>query len=291
MQKLNHRLQYFGLRAFLGFFRLLGLERASRFGGTMARFAGPRVGVSRRARKNIRHAMPELDDAAIERIVRDMWENLGRTMAEYAFLDVFGDPHDFSHLDIQGEENLFAARADNAGAIFCSGHFSNWELMPMCVKRFDLQGGAVYRHANNPYVDEYIVNLRERITGLEQIDKGAHGARKLLRLLKEGGNIAMLVDQKMNDGIPATFFGHRAMTTSAPAGMAVRYNALLVPVYLQRVEGTKFCMQFYPPLKADPEAETFGEIARLTQALNDFLEARIRERPHEWLWMHNRWPN
>lgn len=291
MQKFIHRLQYFGLRAILGLFRLMGLERASRFGGAFARFVGPRVGVSRRARKNLRYAMPELDDDAVERIVTDMWENLGRTIAEYAFLDVFGDAKDFSHLDIQGAEYLLDARAANHGAIFCSGHFSNWELMPMCVKRFEMQGGEVYRHANNPYVDEYIVNLRQRITGLEQIDKGALGARKLLRLLKEGGNIAMLVDQKMNDGIAATFFGHHAMTTSAPGSMAVRYGAALIPVSLQRVKGTRFRMEFYPPLKADPQAETFDEIARLTQALNDFLEARIRERPHEWLWMHNRWPN
>lgn len=290
MQDLIYRLQYIGLRAVVCLFRLLGLETASRLGGALARAIGPRIGVSNRARRNLRHAMPELDDAAIEKIVADMWENLGRTISEYAHLEWLAGDQAFSHLEITGTEHAEAARAVGKGIIFCSGHFSNWEIMPFAVRRLNFKGGEVYRHANNPYVNDWIVRLRERCTKLEQIQKGSRGARHLLRIVKQGDAIAMLVDQKMNDGIEATFFGQKAMTTSAPASMAVRYGITLVPTYLERNQGTSFRLRFYAPIVADPEAETFGEIMRVTQLLNDFLEARIREHPHEWLWMHNRWP-
>lgn len=290
MQDFSYRLQYVGLRLVIAFFAILGLERASYLGGTMARWIGPRIGVSKRARVNLRHAMPELDDAAVEKIIADMWENLGRTIAEYAHLEWLASTESHDHLLIVDEHYTEEARAFGKGIIFCSGHFSNWEMMPFAVRRLNFKGGEVYRHANNPYVNDWIVRLRHKCTGLDQIQKGSRGARILLRILNQGDTIAMLVDQKMNDGVEATFFGQKAMTTSAPASMAVRYGITLIPTYLERVEGTTFRLRFFPPLRANPEAETFGEILRLTQALNDFLEARIRERPHEWLWMHNRWP-
>jgi len=290
MQEFSYRLQYAGLRLIIAFFALLGLERASHLGGTLARRIGPRLGVSRRARRNLRHAMPELDDAAVEKIIADMWGNLGRTIAEYAHLDWLASAKSQDHLEIVDAHHAEEARAFGKGIIFWSGHFSNWEMMPFALRRLHFNGGEVYRHANNPYVDAWIIKLRHQCTGLDQIQKGPRGVRNLLRILDQGDMVAMLIDQKMNDGVETRFFGQKAMTTSAPGSMAVRYGITLVPTYLERVEGTKFRMLFFPPIRANPEAETFGEIMRLTQTMNDFLEARIRERPHEWLWMHNRWP-
>ena len=279
------------LRIPLALFRLLGLDRASATGGWLARRVGPRLGVTRRARRNIARAMPELSAHDIERIIADMWENLGRTMAEYAHLDKFSLPAYHARLEIVGTDVPVLVDARGQGALFISGHFANWELMPLTLPRLGYQGGGeVYRHANNPRVNDWMVSLRERHIMARQIPKGAQGAREILKLLKKNKFIAMLADQKMNDGIEARFFGLKAMTTSAPAALAVRYGSALVPACIERTQGAYFRITLYPPIIADASADPAAEIARLTQQLNNFLEERIRARPHEWLWLHNRWP-
>lgn len=289
-KKIKYRLEAMALRIPLALFRLLGLDRASAFGGWLARTIGPKLGVSRRAKRNIAFAMPELAEDEIDRIVTDMWDNLGRTMAEYAHLEKFTQPEHAHRLDIVGGEIVQALQGEGKGAMFVSGHFGNWEVMPMAVRLLGFEGGEVYRHANNPAVNEWIIGLRQEHVMPVQIPKGAKGARDIIKLLRQGKSISMLVDQKMNDGIEATFFGKPAMTTSAPASLAVRYGAAISPACIERTHGANFRMTFYPALEINREAEPFDEVARVTQVLNDFVEERIRARPHEWLWPHNRWP-
>ncbi|NIJ41815.1 KDO2-lipid IV(A) lauroyltransferase [Parvibaculum indicum] len=283
----NH-IEFAGLRLALGFFRLWGLDRASALGGRLARFVGPKLGVTRRARRNIRAAMPDLPAGELERIVENMWENLGRTMAEYAYLEDFA----FSgsgRIEFENTDGV-VEQAQAGSVLLISGHFANWELMPIAMQLLDIPGGDIYRHANNPYVNQWMIDLRERVTGCVQIPKGGEGARVLMRVLKRGEAIAMLADQKMNDGIESRFFGMRAMTPAAPAGLAVRYGIPIILAVIERNNGAHFTLRCSEPLKADPTAERVSEIMRLTQELNDRLEAQIRRRPHEWLWLHNRWP-
>lgn len=287
--KFIHLLEYAALKATLAFFGSMSVDRASDVGGWIGRTIGPRLPLTDRARGNIALAMPELTATERERIVTGMWDNLGRTIAEYAHLEIFAKPEERHRVDIVHAEILQALGASDNGGIFISGHFANWEILPIVMQFGDLQGGEVYRHANNPYVNEWIVGLRERATQAVQVPKGGPGARTLVKLLRENKFIAMLVDQKMNDGIEAKLFGQRAMTASAPAGLAVRYNAPVIPACIERVKGAHFRITFYDPIVARPGADVFEDVMRITQELNDFLEARIRERPHEWLWLHNRW--
>jgi len=288
-KKLRYRLEASMLWLPLTLFRLLGLDRANDMSGKLFKSAGPRLGISRRAHKNIRHAMPELAPGDVERIVEGMWDNLGRTISEYAFLENFAKPEYASRIELQGVEVLKDIRSRGKGGLFVSGHFANWELMPLVMQQHGYEGGGVYRHANNPYVNDWMVNLRARATGAVQIPKGAAGARQIVKLLRDNKFIAMLVDQKMNDGIETLFFNQPAMTTAAPAGLAVRYGAPLIPAHFIRKGGSHFVLRVYEPIYAREGADPFEEIARLTQALNDFLEARIREHPSQWLWVHNRW--
>ena len=284
----NH-IEFAGLRLALAFFRLWGLDRASAIGGRFARFVGPKLGVTRRARRNLHAAMPELSQGEIERIVGDMWENLGRTMAEYAYLEdfAFSDSQRITFENV--DEAVGLARAGSV--LLISGHFANWELLPIAMQLLDVHGGDIYRHANNPFVNQWMIELRERVTGSIQIPKGGDGARVLMRILKQGKTIAMLADQKMNDGIESRFFGMKAMTPAAPAGLAVRYNIPIILAAIERNDGARFTLRCSEPLTADPSVDRVSEIMRLTQEMNDRLEAQIRRRPHEWLWLHNRWPD
>ena len=287
--KFKHLLEYAALKATVAFFGSMDVDRASDVGGWIGRRIGPRLSFTNRARNNIALAMPELSAEERERIVVDMWDNLGRTIAEYAHLEVFAKPEERHRIEVVHAEMLRALAASDNGGIVISGHFANWEILPVAMQFENLEGGEVYRHANNPYVNEWMVGLRERVTQAVQVPKGGPGARTLVKLLREDKFIAMLVDQKMNDGIEAKLFGRRAMTTGAPAGLAVRYNAPIFPACVERVRGAHFRVTVYDPITARPGADAFEDVMRITQELNDFLEARIRERPHEWLWLHNRW--
>lgn len=285
---LRYRLEAVAALLPVGLFKLLGLERASAFGGWLLKIIGPRVGISRRARNNIKRAMPELTQAEVEKIIRDMWENLGRTVAEYAHLDRFKEPAHRDRVSLSGAEYVEALK--DKGGILVSGHFANWELMPLHLHLRGYEGGEVYRHANNPLIDKWIVKLRARAIQPVQIPKGPQGARDVLRVIRKKGFLCMLVDQKMNDGIEATLFGMKAMSPATPGGLVARYGVAVIPATFRRTKGVHFEQVLHEPIFADPDADPLAETARITQKLNDFLEAEIRENPAQWLWLHNRWP-
>jgi len=285
-----HLLEYAALKISLAIFGVMGLDRASAAGGRLARLVGPRIGVSNRARANIRRAMPDLSPAEVERIVAGMWENLGRTIGEYAHLERFARPEERHRIEVVEAGTLRAMAEANCGGVLVSGHFSNWELLPLIMRLEGFEGGEVYRHANNPFVNEWMVSLRRSATGgATQIPKGGAGARVIVGLMRENKFVAMLTDQKMNDGVESRLFGLRAMTAGAPGGLAVRYNVPVLPVGIERLEGANFRITVYNPITAKPGADPFEDTLRITQEINDFLEARIRARPHEWLWLHDRW--
>jgi KDO2-lipid IV(A) lauroyltransferase len=287
--KVKYLAEFAALRLALGFFGSMPVDRASAVGSWLGRTIGPRMGVSKKARRNLGLAMPELDRAEVDRIITGMWDNLGRTVAEYAHLPVFAQPEQRHRIEVVNAGLLRSIAASGNGGVIVSGHFANWEMLPAVMQFEGLHGGGVYRHANNPYVNDWLVRLRGKITQAVQIPKGGAGARLIVKLMMEKKFVAMLTDQKLNDGIETTFFGLRAMTTGAPAGLATRYDDPVVPVFIERLEGAHFRVTVYDPIVAKQGAEPAAEVLRITQAINDFLEARIRERPEQWLWLHDRW--
>jgi KDO2-lipid IV(A) lauroyltransferase len=286
---IQYRLEALLLKTMLAILRLPGLDRASAIGGWIGRHVGPKLGITRRARRRIARAMPELSDAEIERIVTAMWDNLGRVAFEYAHLDRFHRPEERHRLQVVGSELLHAHAASGKGGLLLSGHFGNFELMPVAMFLEGYRGGEVYRPANNPYVNAWMLETRTHITGSIQIPKGRKGTRDLITLLRDNKFVAMLYDQKMREGVEARLFGIPSMTTPAPAALAVRNGTALFPACIERLEGAHFRVTVYPRIEVDTQAEQAGEILRVTQVLNDFLEARIREKPENWFWLHNRW--
>lgn len=277
--------------ALMGFFRILGPRTASHAGGAFARFLGPRIAVSRRAEENLKRAMPELSAPQRQAIIADMWENLGRTFAEYAHLDWFHSTGDDAQITVEGEEHFREAIARGDGVIMVSGHFANWELLLIGARQRGFRGGTVYRPLNNPYVNAYIERQRRLYALDEQIPKGGEGVRRIISVLKNKGILGMLIDQKMNDGLPVPFFGIPAMTPTAAVQLAMRYGGTLVPASIRRTDKTRFVLKVFPAIDIPRTGTRNNDVRAALGELNRFLEARIREAPSQWLWLHRRWPD
>jgi KDO2-lipid IV(A) lauroyltransferase len=276
-------------RLVFGGFGLLPLDRASALGGAVAHRIGPRLGISKRARTNLRRAMPELAEPEIAAIVAGMWENLGRVAAEYPHLrriKVFaGD----GRIEARGLEHVDQALAAGRRLILFSGHLGNWEIAALAAGQYGLDIAQIYRAANNPLVDRLVGRLRGDQG--ELIPKGAVASRRAVAALRRGGHLAMLVDQKLNDGIAIPFFGRDAMTTPALALLALRYECDVLPVRIERISGAYFRLTVYPPLALPKSGDRDADILALTTEVNLTLEGWIRERPDQWFWLHRRWPD
>jgi Kdo2-lipid IVA lauroyltransferase/acyltransferase len=289
---LQFRLEAAAARVALMLIRALPPATASNIGGAVARGIGPLLPVSNVADANLRLALPGLDVAARRRIVRGVWDNLGRTVAELPHLPGLRPTAAGPGWDIVGEHRLHDLAASGGPAIFFSGHIGNWEALSMIPNRTGLAMPVFYRAAANPLVDRIIQDLRQHAAGkpLPQFAKGATGARAALAHLRSGGFLGMLVDQKMNDGIPAPLFGHMAMTAPAAAAFALRYRCPLVPGHIERLGPARFRLIVDAPLNLPDTGDRQGDIASLTATVNACLEGWIREHPESWLWLHRRWP-
>ncbi len=279
------------LRAGMALMRALGPVVASNLCGAVARAVGPWLPVSRVAEANLRAAMPGLDGAARRRVVRGVWDNLGRTVGELSHVGALRETPG-PGWEMHAAAILEAARASGEPVIFVSGHIVNWEVMPPAVARLGLPFASLYRAAANPAVDAAVVALRRRALGsaVPMFPKGAAGARAALAPLRAGGHLGMLLDQKMNDGIAARFFGRDAMTAPALAAMALRYRCRVIPGHVQRLGPARFRLVVEPPLVLPDSGDRQADILALTQAVNDTLERWIAARPESWLWLHRRWP-
>ncbi|MBR0559410.1 lysophospholipid acyltransferase family protein [Neokomagataea anthophila] len=288
LQRAEHTL----LQSLLCALRHLSPAAASNLGGAVARTFGPLIPVSRIADRNLQLAFPEYNAQKRRQIVRECWDNLGRTIAELPHIGRL--PHNAPHgagWSIEGEEHLIAARESGRPVIFFSGHIGNWELMPPAVAHHGLPFASFYRAASNPLVDQLIRDLRQSTMQQEALmfPKGAKGARSALRHLSQGGHLGILGDQKMNDGVEAKLFGRPAMTASAAAVFALRHNALIVTGHVRRDGPARLVLVVDPPFSPTPTDNRQQDVLTLTQTLNDRLESWIRAKPGSWLLLHRRW--
>ena len=273
-----------------GIFRLLPLEWASGIAGSLARVLGPRLAISWRARQNLRRALPDLSDERVEQALRGMWDNLGRVAAEYAHLGQYRVYEPGGRIEMAGAENIRRYGATGERAIFFSGHFGNWEVATLAVTQAGLGVAEIYRPANNPIVDG-IVNHARSVVGSELVPKGTVAARRALAALKQGRHIALLVDQKMNDGIPVPFFGRDAMTAPALAKFALHLRCAVVPVRVDRLPRARFRITAEPPLSYERTGDAQRDTLALMTQVNQVLERWIRDKPDHWFWLHRRWPD
>jgi KDO2-lipid IV(A) lauroyltransferase len=283
-------LEYGLVRGIFAFFRFIGPDAASWTGGAFMRALGPRLGaVTRRADENLRMAFPDWDERRRRETIAGVWENLGRVAGEFAHLDKFSISGPDARIEIIGAERLKEAAAQGGASIFFSGHFANWELMAVALHQAGIPMAVVYRTANNPLVDRFILKTRMAVMGPTHIPKGRRGARSLVDAMASGVSLAMLVDQKLNDGIAAPLFGRPAMTTPAPARLALKYGAKLFPGRIERIGGARFRITVRPPLELASTGDAEADILAATTSMNAEIEAAARARPDQWLWLHRRW--
>lgn len=292
LPRLVDGLQGLALRGAIAMLRGLGPVQASNVGGWLARIVGPHLSVSKVADRNLVQAFPELDETDRKRIIRGVWDNLGRTTAELPHLASFSRTASGPGWEITGEQHVETLRLSGTQALFFSGHFGNWEMVLPIAGALGLTVSGFYRAASNKTVDAIIQSMRQRalVPGVSMFAKGAPGARAALSHLQRGGSLGLLVDQKMNDGIAVPFFGRDAMTAPALAQFALRFNTPIIPVHVVRIGPARFRMICDEPMSVTLTGNRVADTRAIIQAMNARLEDWIRADPSSWLWLHRRWP-
>tara|TARA_B110000881_G_scaffold215734_1_gene230222 strand:- start:194 stop:1045 length:852 start_codon:yes stop_codon:yes gene_type:complete len=282
MKSIKYFIQFLIISILFILFKALGLKLSSTFSKLIFGLLGPFFRSKQIINKNILKAFPNLNDTEINKISKTMWENYGRILSEYMFMNEFRLKN---KIEVRGQEILDKIKRDNERVIFISGHFNNFELMAMHIEKSGINLAAIYRPLNNKFLNYFIEKIRKKYICKNQIKKGSSGTRQLLSLFKKGSSIALMIDQRVSEGIKSNFFKHDAFTTTIPAQFVKKFKCKVVPIYIERIEGIKFRLTVDSPINflKDEKIET------ITLMLNSLLEKMILKNPGQWIWSHNRW--
>ncbi|MGX1587187.1 lysophospholipid acyltransferase family protein [Brevundimonas diminuta] len=286
-QDLVWRLEAAAFRGLFGFLRLLGVERASGFGGKLLRTLGPLTGTHKTVTRNLRIAFPDMGAAERDRLAVDQWEQTGRTFAELAVMDRLTP--ESGRIDIVGLERLHAVRDSGKPVVLISGHLANFEVMAAVIMAAGVPCQVTYRAANNPYVDALIRQSRERY-GIKLFAPKGDGTRELMAGMKRGESIALLVDQKYSQGPEVEFFGQPVNASPGAARMALKFGTVMQPLSVVRLPGVRFRVTAHEPIAVADTGDKAADVLAGVQAANRFVEDRVREHPVDWFWVHKRWP-
>ncbi len=285
MKSIRYFLEAIFVWLLMGFFRMLGMERASRVGSWLARNIGPKLKAHKTAYANLKRAFPRKREETLQKILTGMWDNLGRTAGEFIFVSGLVGERFKQHVDVRGEEHVqrVLKRKKTDGFILFSGHFANWEIGPQTAYTGNYPLMLVYRPANYPFVNKMIQQSRlKTLTGM--YPKGLVAARHIVASLRNNKPVGMLVDQKMNEGMPLPFFGQMAMTPTALAEYGKKYNTPLMPARVIRKKNCQFVVEILPPLNIAKKSTM-----EVMLEVNQLFERWITEHPEQWFWVHNRW--
>ena len=285
MKSIKYFIQFLIISMLFLIFKIIGLSLASRFSGKIVSLIGPFFRSKNIIRSNILKALPNLEKNDIEKISKKMWNNYGRILAEYIFIKDFRSSKFENNIVIEGQEILNDIKKCNEPVIFVSGHFNNFELMAMQIEKSGINLVAIYRPLNNKFLNFIMEKIRKKYICKKQIKKGIGGTKKLLSFFKKGTSIALMIDQRVSEGIKCNFFNNEAFTTTIPAQFVKKFNCKIVPVYIERINNINFKLTLYEPLKFSTQDTTLS----ITQNLNNLLEDMIKKNPDQWIWSHNRW--
>ena len=263
----------------------MGLKISSFMSGKIFEFFGPLFRSRQIIEANIKRAMPEANLLEINNLKKNMWNNYGRTLSEYMFLKNFRNNKLESSIHLEGGEIFEQIKNEKNPVIFVSGHFSNFELMAMQIEKAGVNLATIYRPLNNIFLNVLMEKIRKKYICKNQIKKGTGGVRELLKLYRKGHSIALMIDQRVSQGIKSNFFKHEAFTTTIPAQFVKKFKCKIVPIYIERVKDTKFKLTIHEPLVY----LNHESIESITLDLNRILEKLILKNPDQWIWSHNRW--
>ena len=285
MKYIKYFIQFIFIILSFSIFKLLGPTLSSNLSGKIFELIGPFFRSKKIIQTNIKRGIPNINSKNLENLTKLMWNNYGRLFAEYIFIKDFRYGKLAKKIQIEGQETVDKIKVSNKQVIFISGHFSNFELMAMYLEKTGIKLSTIYRPLNNIFLNGIMEGIREKFVCKYQIKKGIGGLKKLISLKKKNFSTALMIDQRVSEGVLSNFFNQKAFTTTIPAQLAKKFNIPIVPVYIERIEGLNFKISIYDPISFSKE----DSIENITFKLNQILEKMILKNPEQWIWSHNRW--
>ena len=286
MINLKYFLQFIIIIFLFLIYKILGLKYSSILSGVILYILGPLFRSSEICHKNLMRAFPNLNKNKRKKILKNMWFNYGKILAEYVFIKNFRNSPKYSKkIVIENQQELEKIKTNKKPVIFISGHFNNFELMAMHIEKTGIDLATIYRPLNNKFLNPIMENIRKKYICINQIKKGISGTKELLQNFKKGTSIALMIDQRVSEGIKCNLFNDKALTTTIPAQFVKKYGAKIVPIYIERTKEDNFNLKIYKTLSFK-ENDT---IESITLILNEILEKMINKNPDQWIWTHNRW--
>jgi len=285
MKYLKYFFQFLLISCLLIFFKIIGLKFSRIIASKLLSTLGPLFRSEKIIEKNISYAFHEPDEGFKKNIINSMWKSYGKILAEYVFMKYFRKIESKKFLEIKGQEILEKIKLSKKPVIFVSGHFDNFELMAMHIEKSGIDLAAIYRPLNNNFLNPIMENIREKYICRKQIKKGISGTKEILKHFKLGTSIALMIDQRVSEGIKSLLFKNEALTTTIPAQFVKKFNCKIVPIYIERKVNESFVLEIMQPMSFDNDKT----IENITLKLNELLEMMIVRNPHQWIWSHNRW--
>jgi len=285
MKLIKYFFQFLFVIIFFFFFKILGFKLSSALGGKLFELIGPLFRSKNLIHSNIKKAIPNISTVDLNKMTKLMWNNYGRIFAEYMFIKDFRTGKLNSKMKIEGQEILNEIKKFNKQVVFISGHFGNFELMAMHLEKAGINLSAIYRPLNNIFLNKILERIRKKYICKNQIKKGIGGMKKLIKLMNNNSSTALMIDQRVTEGIKSVFFNKEASTTTVPAQLIKKFKIPVVPIFIERINDTNFKLTINEPINFTNEMS----IKNITDKLNQVLEKMIIRKPEHWIWSHNRW--
>ena len=284
MRKFFYLIEFILIKLFFFILIVIGYKNGSNLGDFIGRLFGP-IFRSKKLIKNNLEQSGIVDKKNYNKIISKIYGNYGRILAEYPFLKAFRNNNLNKFIEIEGLENLNKIKREKRRAVFISGHFNNFELMALQIEKAGINLCAIYRPLNNVFLNKTMEEIRENFICKNQIKKGRSGTRQIIENIKKGNSVALMIDQRVREGIKINFFGKPASTTTIPAQLIKKYKCDLVPIYIERRKNNYFKMFVSEPIKIGNNKS----IKEITEHLNKILEKMILKNVDQWIWTHDRW--
>ena len=285
MKKIKYFFQFLFIIILFSLFKILGLKTSSALGGKLFEKVGPLFRSKKLIHSNLKKAFPDISLDHLNGITKMMWNNYGRVFAEYMFIKKFREDESNKNIIIEGQEILEDIKKKNKSVVFISAHLSNFELMAMHIEKSGIKLSAIYRPLNNIFLNKILERIRKKYICKYQIKKGIGGMKKLIHLKKLNYSTALMIDQRVSQGIRSDFFNQKALTTTIPAQLVKKFKIPIVPIYIERINDFNFKIVVRNPIIFDNDETT----KTITDKLNSVLEKMIVYKPEQWIWSHNRW--
>ena len=285
MKNIKYFTQYILIILLLLFFKIIGHKFALIISSKLFSFFGPLFRSKKIIYSNLTNAFPNLNEFEKSKITKTMWCNYGKILAEYIFIKNFRETKLEQNVIVKGQEILDKIQINKKPVIFISGHFNNFELMAMHIDKSGIDLAAIYRPLNNKYLNTIMEKIRRNYICNKQVKKGIAGTKLLLKYFRNGTSIALMIDQRVSQGLRSNFFNKKASTTTIPAQFIKKFKCDVVPIYIERTNNINFKITINKPIKFSDSSS----IEAITNDLNKILEKMILENPEQWIWTHDRW--